>query len=76
MFSNQVSYSDTIVYDVGDPFGVLTAGGITESASSVAGGIPSYFLACLARSFFLRYCLVQLPQESASCCVVRTLVSG
>ena len=63
MFSNQVSYSDTIVYDVGDPFGVLTAGRVTESASSVAGGILSYFLACLARSSFLRYCLVQLPQE-------------
>ena len=63
MFSNQVSYSDTIVYDVEDAFGVLTAGGVTESASSVAGGIPSYFLACLARSSFLRYCLVQLPQE-------------
>ena len=63
MFSNQVSYSETIVYDMGDPFALLTASGVTESASSVAGGIPSYFLAYLARSSFLRYCLVQLPQE-------------
>ena len=63
MFSNQVSYNDTIMYDVGDAFGMLTAGGVTESASSVAGGVLSYFLACLARSSFLRYCLVQFPQE-------------
>ena len=76
MFSNQVSYSDTIVYDVGDAFGVLTAGGVTESMSSVAGGNPVVFLGMFGKVFFTTVLFSAITAGIASCCVVRMLVSG
>ena len=75
MFSNQVSYSDTIVYDVGDPFGVLTAGGVTER---VIGGWrpPVVFRGMFGKVFFPTVLFSAITAGIASCCVVRTLVSG
>ena len=66
----------TRLCDVGDPSGVLTAGGVTEITSSVAGGDPVAILGMFGQVFLPAVLLAAITAGVASCRVVCTLMTG